>query len=317
MPSLAAVARRAAASCIVASMVAGAAAAQAADSPLVGTSWIAEDIGGKGVIDTAQTTLTFDAADKAAGSGGCNRFIGGITMSDTALSFTKLGATRMACPPAVMEQEQRFFEALQAVASYEVRDDGLLYLLGDDKTVQVRLSKDEDIAVSEEFAADILTLVEKTGTLHLDERLADQLITPIIQSIQAANQNVPSELLTLFEEEMRAEMKRENEQLANETIQIFARHFSPEDVKGLIAFYDSDLGRKMIKSMPPAVRESVAAARQWSVKRGEIAFDKALERYQALHPPAEEAPAAEEAPVDTPPATEEAPTDAPAEKKAE
>ena len=79
---------------------------------LPGSSWLAEDLGGRGVIDNLQSTLTFESAERVAGNAGCNRYFGPVTIEGERIRFGNLGATRMMCPPAVMDQEQKLFDAL-------------------------------------------------------------------------------------------------------------------------------------------------------------------------------------------------------------
>lgn len=111
-------------------LLAGTAHAQGAGAGIVGTAWLVEDIAGRGVIDSAQTTLSFDTAGRVSGSGGCNRFTGAVTLAGEALTVGLLAATRRACVPALMDQEQKFFKAIEAVRSYFVDANGLLYLNG-------------------------------------------------------------------------------------------------------------------------------------------------------------------------------------------
>ena len=99
-------------------LLAGTAHAQGAGAGIVGTAWLVEDIAGRGVIDSAQTTLSFDTAGRVSGSGGCNRFTGAATLAGEALTVGLLAATRLACVPALMDQEQKFFKAIEAVRSY-------------------------------------------------------------------------------------------------------------------------------------------------------------------------------------------------------
>jgi len=44
------------------------------------------------------------------------------------LGFGSRAARKMACAPALMDQEQRYFDALAQVARYAVADDGALLL---------------------------------------------------------------------------------------------------------------------------------------------------------------------------------------------
>jgi putative lipoprotein len=62
------------------------------------------------------------------GRGGCNPYFGTATVEGERVSFGPLGATKMACPPALMDQERRFFAALEGAERWAL-DDGGLFLL--------------------------------------------------------------------------------------------------------------------------------------------------------------------------------------------
>ncbi|MBL8660027.1 MAG: META domain-containing protein [Rhodospirillales bacterium] len=116
--------------------------AVSAQSSLIQTSWLAEDIGGRGVIDNAQTTITFDGEGRVAGSGGCNRYFGSVAIDGAAVTIGKLGSTQMACVPALMDQERKYFDALAATRTYRLDDTGhKLVFLGEDGTPLVRFSR--------------------------------------------------------------------------------------------------------------------------------------------------------------------------------
>ncbi len=95
--------------------------------------WLAENIGGGGVMDRLQTTLEIEADGRVGGSGGCNRFSGKATIEGRAIRFLPIAATQMACSSAAMAQEQKFFAALGAVRRWELNvRHGKLALLGAD-----------------------------------------------------------------------------------------------------------------------------------------------------------------------------------------
>ncbi|MDA5194317.1 META domain-containing protein [Govanella unica] len=96
--------------------------------PLQDTIWMAEDIGGQGIVDHSQATLQFMADGRLAGQASCNRYFGGYTRDGFTLSFSHMGMTKMACPPAVMDQEDRFLAILNQVTAYEQTSDGALVL---------------------------------------------------------------------------------------------------------------------------------------------------------------------------------------------
>jgi len=85
---------------------------------LEGPTWLAENIKGGGVIDNAQSTLVFASGGRVTGSGGCNRLFATATIAGDTLMFGGVGTTRMACAPALMDQEQKFLGALAATRTF-------------------------------------------------------------------------------------------------------------------------------------------------------------------------------------------------------
>ena len=61
-----------------------------------------------------------------AGNGSCNRFFGTAVIHSNTIKLGPLGATRMACPEAVMNQETKYLEELQAAERFEWKDPYLL-----------------------------------------------------------------------------------------------------------------------------------------------------------------------------------------------
>lgn len=94
--------------------------------------WLAEDIEGGGVIDRLRSTLEIDPDGSFSGNGGCNRLTGRARIEGASISFGAIAATNMACTPAVMDQEHKFFVALGKARSFQVlpRERKLLLLDG-------------------------------------------------------------------------------------------------------------------------------------------------------------------------------------------
>ncbi len=106
---------------------------------LVGIWWVAEDIDGGGVLDRVQSTLTFESPQRISGRAACNSYFGTVEPGRGTHRLKPVGTTRMACPPPVMDQEQRFLTALGAVTGLRF-DAGKLLLVDDGGRVRVRLA---------------------------------------------------------------------------------------------------------------------------------------------------------------------------------
>jgi heat shock protein HslJ len=106
---------------------------------LTGVEWrlvAIEQTGGESIAPDplAVPTLAFDEEQdengvrRFAGSGGCNRFSGGYVAGDDGsirVSSPPI-ATRMACPPPIMDFEMVLFAALASIRSYEIDGDRLV-----------------------------------------------------------------------------------------------------------------------------------------------------------------------------------------------
>ena len=105
---------------------------------IVGAEWQVEEIAGAELVSGTASTLVLNERGTAGGNGGCNRFFATVTASGSAIAFSEMGSTFMACAEPVMAQEQAYFAALQRVVSYRL-EEGKLLLLDEAGDVAVRL----------------------------------------------------------------------------------------------------------------------------------------------------------------------------------
>lgn len=97
------------------------------------TDWALEEIDGRMVADRVQSTIRFEADNRISGWGGCNRYFAAVRSGPNFIEVGPIGSTRRICPPVVMEQEERFFDALQKACSIRMEGD---YLVIDSQATQ-------------------------------------------------------------------------------------------------------------------------------------------------------------------------------------
>jgi putative lipoprotein len=121
---------------------------------ITGITWLLEDLNDGGIIDSSHMTLLLDDAGNASGHSGCNRYTAGYELKDATLSIkTNAAMTMMACAPALMEQEQRFVDALVLMSAYHFDETGALILSGEDKTLKFRVEAQEVPVAPQEMPA--------------------------------------------------------------------------------------------------------------------------------------------------------------------
>ena len=87
-------------------------------------------------IPGAEPTLRMEDG-QIGGSGSCNNYFGSYTLDGDRLTIEQVGATMMACPEPLMNQETAFLAALGSVASYSLDGDTLTLLDSDGNPVVV------------------------------------------------------------------------------------------------------------------------------------------------------------------------------------
>ena len=81
---------------------------------------------------------------------------------------------------------------------------------------------------------------------------------------RAANPRVPA----AFWDRFLAETRNRRGEFEDLVVPVYDRHFSSDELRQLIAFYQSPIGQKMITEQPAVLRESMEAGRQWGMKVG-------------------------------------------------
>jgi peptidyl-Lys metalloendopeptidase len=113
---------------LTALMAACAAAAQdqppAQGGTLQDTEWVLVSLNDNTLIEGKAVTLRFGETS-IEGAGGCNTYGGSYIASEDGLRLSDVYWTEMACvePKGIMEQEQAYFQALNAAARYRVAQD--------------------------------------------------------------------------------------------------------------------------------------------------------------------------------------------------
>ena len=84
--------------------------------------------------DDSPVTLVVDD-DRVSGTGPCNTYHGGIDLDGDSVEITSLASTLRACDDSIMEAEDEFFAALEAVDTIDVSEDELV--LSNDQGVKL------------------------------------------------------------------------------------------------------------------------------------------------------------------------------------
>lgn len=113
--------RRILSAVLVAALTAGGPASvlAASDFP-AGIEWHAERLGNTAFDAEALPTLRADGKGGIAGSTGCNRYTGSMTVSGAKLTMGPIGQTKMFCMGPGGQNELRFSSAIRSATSWRL-----------------------------------------------------------------------------------------------------------------------------------------------------------------------------------------------------
>ena len=105
----------------------------------------------------------------------------------------------------------------------------------------------------------------------------DPLIPGVIE--RAKNSFVPTNpqligQLNQVAEQLKKEYASKSVDITNEVAKVYAQHFTEAELKEILVFYKSPVGRKMVTEEPKAIEQSLKAAQDWAAKFSDVVLER-------------------------------------------
>lgn len=94
------------------------------------------------------------------------------------------------------------------------------------------------------------------------DKIAIEGAKQMIALYSESQKDVPQSFWKEFQKEIKSE------DLINMYVPIYMKHYSEEDVDGMLTFYKSAVGQKVINSTPAVMEDSMEAGKEWGQKIG-------------------------------------------------
>lgn len=131
--------------------------------------------------------------------------------------------------------------------------------------------------------ADIRRLLDLTGTGRMAVQLRQQMaqaLRPLLEQALPPGQERSQKILETFQRKFQAQITPEA--FVELSVSVYDKHFTAEEIRGLIQFYESPLGKKMIAETPAIVEESTAVGRAWASQVVQKVFAEMEAEYPEL-----------------------------------
>jgi hypothetical protein len=137
--------------------------------------------------------------------------------------------------------------------------------------------------ISKSMEADVKQLLELTGALRIGQQMSQFFVAQLSQSIKASRSDIPQEMFTILAEEVNRvvdEALNKKGGFIDLVIPLYGKYFSQADIKALIRFYQSEIGKKTIKVMPNLLQESMTLGQQWGQNLGPVIQQRVMKRFK-------------------------------------
>ena len=128
--------------------------------------------------------------------------------------------------------------------------------------------------------ANIRQLMEVTGVKTMGEQLMKSGMEQFRANITESQPDNPRAKQFADDFQARFQKHFDPHTLSERVVPIYDKYLSNEDVKGLLDYYNSPLGQRMLKALPEVARESQAAG----FELGQKAAQETLEELKAEYP---------------------------------
>ena len=119
-------------------------------------------------------------------------------------------------------------------------------------------------AIDPAFEQDIRKMLQVTNALKMGEQMTTTMMQQLSQSMRQANPNIPPRMLEIASEVARELFTKEFPSLTPKLVATYAKVLTHDEVKQLLAFYATPLGKRMIEMAPALQQAGAQAGQEWA-----------------------------------------------------
>ena len=118
--------------------------------------------------------------------------------------------------------------------------------------------------IPDDFRKDIVKLMETTGAMKLGEQMGSAVARQMTAAARAQKPDIPARAVEIIDEVTTSFISKfmNSPQTMDAIVQLYAKHFTHEEIKTITAFYETPTGKKVVSAMPELTAESMQIARR-------------------------------------------------------
>jgi hypothetical protein len=124
-------------------------------------------------------------------------------------------------------------------------------------------------------------ILEETHNQDNMSAALDTMMPAMLTVFRRQSPNLPEETYKLVEQMLSDEMRKELPQMTTINAQIYANHFTLDELKAIDAFYQTPAGQKIVSEAPKIFRETVPLGALWGRQAAQAAMQRVIEQLRA------------------------------------
>ncbi len=127
---------------------------------------------------------------------------------------------------------------------------------------------------------DIKRLLQATGSMQIAQTMSQAVVNQMTETIKKARPDIPPQMLDVMSDEVNKTISEEMTAqggFVDLMVALYNKYYTHDDIKGLLAFFQSPLGRKASSLAPVMSREGLVIGQRW----GESLAPKIEQRVKA------------------------------------
>jgi uncharacterized protein len=137
--------------------------------------------------------------------------------------------------------------------------------------------------ITPEKKADIEKLMNITGALKIGKQMSNAVVNNMTSALKASRPDIPDRMYKILAEEINNIIEEQmfaKGGYIETTVLIYDKYFTHDDIKGLLSFYRTKLGKKTIQVLPQIVQSSMKAGQLWGQALGPLIQERVTKRFK-------------------------------------
>jgi hypothetical protein len=127
---------------------------------------------------------------------------------------------------------------------------------------------------SEEARKLATTLTDVIGVSRQSQQLIGIMRGQMIQMVMRTSSKPQDESTKIVDEVLLPDFTSQTAELNAQIVDVWASSFSTDELKGLLTFYNTPLGKKLIATLPAVTQQSMANSQAWGQRVYQAAIQK-------------------------------------------